>query len=142
MADERGHDGQYPQIVFERRIHFGEYPVDAKDPQRLAMDLDGDRDIGDVLPTDVAPGACPVQEERLLADIRDDDRLPGFEHLPGHAFADLESSPRLLLLREAVGGLDGQFAGLRMQQGQRPALHAQDVGQDLQYFVRGDLQVE
>ena len=81
-----------------------------------------------------------MQEHRLAAGARDDDRPAGLDHAAGDAFADpvLDRRPGLL---EAVRRFDPQLAAL-VQQRDDAAHRAVMAREDLEHVVHRRLQVQ
>ena len=91
------------------------------------------------MPRDVGPPRHPVEERRLLAHARHDDRLAALDDLAGNAFADLEAD-RAGAIVEAFGRLDVQLA--LAQQGDHAADDAVMPDEDLEDPLHRRLQVE
>ena len=65
-------------------------------PIGLAVERDRRRDVGQLLVGQLRPIGGPMQEHRLAADARDDNRLAGLHDLAGDALAEAVTDPLAL----------------------------------------------
>ena len=85
--------------------------------------------------------AGAVEEHRLVADARHDDRLAAFGYPPGDAFP--QAITRLLAPRcQAMRRGDGQFRRLALEQGNDARKHGVVTFEQFQHPVQGGFQVQ
>ena len=124
LGDHRGDDVEQPQAGVEV-IRPAGLPIDAQRPDRLALQLDRHAEERDLLAVVAVAGPGPVQESRVLGDVRHDDPLAGLDDPAGDALADLVTAQALGPLAQPVRDLDVDRLGLRVQQRDRPPLQLQ-----------------
>ena len=124
LGDHRGDDVEQPQPGVEI-IRPAGLLIDAQRPDGLALQLDRHAEKRDFLAPRRIAGLGPVQEARVLGDIRHDDPLARLDDPPRDALADLVSALALGPLAEPVRDLDTDRLGLRVQQRDRPPLELQ-----------------
>ena len=114
-----------------------ERQVDADGPHRLLAlaGLDGDADEADVAPVEVL-AAGPVEEHRLLAGPRHDDRLRGLDDPARHPFADGVAG-RAPLRGQPLGRLHVQEPRVGVQQRDRSAHDAVAPVEELHHPLQG-----
>ena len=96
--------------------------VNAERADGAAVDEDGDRDEGQLLLLErAAAHAQAVEEERLAADLRDDDGLAGLDDAARDALADLVARASGQALVHAVRGGDVEVAHVAVEEDDRCA---------------------
>ena len=141
LGDHRGDDRQQAHVLGEVDL-LGEEPVDRERADDLVAELDRHADEGDVPLLEALAGAGAVEEERVLRDARDDGGLAGLHDLAGDPLAEAVAPALLLARGEAVGRLDGDLAGVAVEQRQAAAEHPHVVGHRLEDGVDALAQVE
>ena len=117
-----------------------ELEIDAERADRAPVEQDRHADEAQLLLRQLRPLRRAVEERRLLAHARDDDRLAALDDLADDAFADAVAH-RVRRRVEAVGGLDVQLAVV-VQQRDEAAHGAVVLRQDLEHAVQRRSQVQ
>ena len=108
LRDARRDDAEKLDVAVVVAIGI-ELEVDADRADRAAVEQDRHADEAELFLRQLRPLGGAVQERRLLADARDDDRPAAFDDLADDPFAE-PVADRMRRRIEAVGGLDVQFA--------------------------------
>ena len=115
--------------------------VDADRADGLALERDRRRDVGQFLLRQLGPVGGAIEERRLAAHPRHDDRLAALHHLAGNALA--ETVAHTLAWRDgAGGGLQLDLAGVFVEQHHRAPQRAVMAAEDLEHAVQPLFQIE
>jgi len=127
-------------VRFESAFRL-EAEVDAQCAHGLAVQHDRHADVAQLLLRQLGSLGRAVQEHRLAADLRDDDRFAAFDDAAGDAFADLVADAIAGAI-EAVGGFDLQLAGVFVQHDDGAADRAVMAAQHLEHTVEPGLEID
>ena len=114
--------------------------IDGQRADRAAVQADRHADEAQLLVRQLGPPRRAVQERRLAADVRHDDRLAALHDLAGDALADAIAD-QARAVADAVGGLDAQVAVL-LENRDDAADGAVMAREDLEDAVERRLQVQ
>ena len=115
--------------------------IDAQRADRLAVQHDGHADEAELLLRQLGPLRRPVQEHRLAADLRHDDRLAALDDAPGDAFAELVADA-IAGAVEAVRGFDLQMAGVFVEHDDGASDGAVMAAEDFENAMKAGLEVD
>ena len=140
LRDHRGDDPE--KFLRAVVVAIGlELEVDAECADRLAVQHDGHADEAELLLRQLGAFRRAVQEHRLAADLRHDDRLAAFDDPSGDAFAELIADAIAGTI-EAVGGLHLQLAGVFVEHDDGAADGAMMPAQNLQDAMQPGFQID
>ena len=108
LRDHRRDHAEELHAAVERALRI-EFEVDCQRPHRAPVEDDGDADEAQFLVRELGTPRRAVQEGRLAADARHDDRLAALHDAPRDPLADLVAD-RARRVAHAVGGFDVQRA--------------------------------
>ena len=118
-----------------------ELEVDAERADRLAVQHDRHADEAELLLRQLRALRRAVQEHRLAADLRHDDRLAAFDDAAGDAFAELIADA-IAGAVEAVGGLHLQLAGVFVEHDDGAAHGAVMAAEDFEDAMEAGLEID
>ena len=118
-----------------------ELEVDAQRADRLAVEHDRHADEAELLLRQLGPLRRAVQEHRLAADLRHDDRLAALDDASGDAFAELVADA-IAGAVEPVGGLDLELAGVFVEHDDGAADGAVMAAEDFEDAMEPGLEID
>ena len=139
LRDARRHDAEELDAAVVVAIRV-ELEIDAERADRAPVEQDRHADEAELLLRQLRALRRAVEERRLLAHARHDDRLAALDHLADDALAE-PVADRVRRRVEAVAGLDVQLAVV-VQQRHHAAHGAVVLGEDLEHAVQRRPQVE
>jgi hypothetical protein len=118
-----------------------EMQIDANGADRLAVERDRRRDVGELLLRQLGPLGGAMQKARLAADARHDDRFAGLDDFAGNALP--EPIAHLTARRDRAGRrLELHVAGLVVQQHDRAAHGAVMPAENFEHALQRGAQIE
>jgi hypothetical protein len=139
LRDQRGDNAEELGAALEVALGLV-FEIDRQRADRAAIEADRHADEAQFLVRQLRPPRGAVQERRLAADPRHDDRLAALDDLAGDPLADaVAHQPRAVA--DAVGGFDAQVAVL-FQNRDDAANGAVMAREDFEDAVQRHLEVE